>query len=45
MHDKASAAQPGRSTWLLQPGMAKAAAFLESRRYAALKGATTEFSK
>jgi hypothetical protein len=26
-------------------GMEKAAAFLESRRYAALKGATTEFSK
>ena len=32
--------------WLrLKPGMAKAAAFLESRRYAALLGATTEFSK
>ena len=32
--------------WLrLKPGMEKAAAFLESRRYAALKGATTEFSK
>jgi hypothetical protein len=32
--------------WLkLRPGMDKAAAFLESRRYAALKGATTEFSK
>lgn len=29
----------------VKPGMAKAAAFLESRRYAALKGATTEFSK
>ncbi len=32
--------------WLrLKPGMEKAAAFLESRRYAALKGGTTEFSK
>ena len=32
--------------WLrLKPGMDKAAAFLETRRYAALKGATTEFSK
>lgn len=32
--------------WLrLKPGMAKAAAFLETRRYAALLGATTEFSK
>ena len=32
--------------WLrLKSGMEKAAAFLESRRYAALKGATTEFSK
>jgi secreted PhoX family phosphatase len=32
--------------WLkLKPGMDKAAAFLESRRYAALMGATTEFSK
>jgi hypothetical protein len=32
--------------WLkLKPGMEKAAAFLESRRYAALEGATTEFSK
>ena len=32
--------------WLrLKPGMEKAAAFLESRRYAALLGATTEFSK
>lgn len=32
--------------WLrLKPGMEKAAAFLETRRYAALKGATTEFSK
>ena len=29
----------------LQPGMEKAAAFLETRRYAAYKGATTEFSK
>jgi hypothetical protein len=32
--------------WLrLKPGMRKAAAFLETRRYAALRGATTEFSK
>jgi secreted PhoX family phosphatase len=32
--------------WLrLRPGMEKAAAFLETRRYAALLGATTEFAK
>ncbi len=32
--------------WLrLKPQMKKAAAFLETRRYAALRGATTEFSK
>ena len=32
--------------WLrLKPGMEQAAAFLETRRYAALRGATTEFSK
>lgn len=32
--------------WLrLKPGMDKAAAFLETRRYAALRGATSEFSK
>jgi secreted PhoX family phosphatase len=32
--------------WLrVKPGMHKAAAFLETRRYAALLGATTEFSK
>ncbi len=32
--------------WLrLKPGMDKAAAFLETRRFAAYKGATTEFSK
>ncbi|PKQ24215.1 MAG: hypothetical protein CVT65_04245 [Actinobacteria bacterium HGW-Actinobacteria-5] len=32
--------------WLkLNPGMEKAAAFLETRRYAALRGATTEFNK
>lgn len=32
--------------WLkLKPGMAKAAAFLETRRYAAYRGATTEFNK
>mgnify|MGYP005852335953 CR=1 FL=1 len=29
----------------LKPGMAKAAAFLETRRYAAMRGATTEFNK
>ncbi|MBN2866323.1 MAG: DUF839 domain-containing protein [Thiotrichales bacterium] len=29
----------------VKPGMEKAAAFLESRRYAALMGATTEFNK
>ncbi|MEI2774674.1 MAG: alkaline phosphatase PhoX [Tetrasphaera sp.] len=32
--------------WLkLKPGKAKAAAFLETRRYAAYRGATTEFNK
>jgi uncharacterized protein len=32
--------------WLrLKPWMEKAAAFLETRRYAALLGATTEFAK
>lgn len=32
--------------WLrLKPGMEQAAAFLETRRYAALRGATTEFNK
>jgi hypothetical protein len=32
--------------WLrLKPGMEKAAAFMETRRYAALVGATTEFAK
>ena len=52
-----ASADPGDSTytkvvtymgteWLrLKPGMEKAAAFLETRRYAALLGATTEFSK
>ena len=36
----------GRDEWLkVKPGMEKAAAFLESRRYAALKGATAEFNK
>jgi secreted PhoX family phosphatase len=29
----------------LQPGREKAAAFLETRRYAALMGATTEFNR
>jgi secreted PhoX family phosphatase len=34
------------SEWLrLKPGMDKTAAFLETRRYAALLGATTEFNK
>ena len=38
--------QAGRDEWLkVKPGMEKAAAFLESRRYAALKGATAEFNK
>ncbi|MFO1058510.1 MAG: DUF839 domain-containing protein [Dongiaceae bacterium] len=33
-------------TWLrLKPGMEQAAAFLETRRYAAWRGATTEFTK
>ena len=33
-------------TWLrVKPGMALAAAFLESRRYGALRGATSEFTK
>ncbi|WP_203363595.1 alkaline phosphatase PhoX [Bacillus sp. REN10] len=36
----------GRTEWLkVKPGMEKAAAFLESRRYAALQGATHEFNK
>ncbi len=35
----------GTEWLLLKPGMEKAAAFLETRRYAALLGATTEFSK
>ena len=36
----------GRDEWLkVKPGMEKAAAFLESRRYGALKGATAEFNK
>lgn len=36
----------GRDEWLkLKPGMEKAAAFLESRRYGALLGATAEFNK
>ena len=53
----ASNSDPGNSTyrkvqtymgteWLrLMPGMEKAAAFLETRRYAAYLGATTEFTK
>ena len=35
-----------QTVWLrLKPGMEKAAAFLETRRYAAYRGATTEFTK
>ncbi|WP_248924631.1 alkaline phosphatase PhoX [Paenibacillus hamazuiensis] len=36
----------GKMEWLkVKPGMEKAAAFLESRRYAAIQGATSEFNK
>lgn len=36
----------GKTEWVkLKPGMEKAAAFLESRRYGALMGATSEFNK
>ena len=36
----------GHDNWVrLKPGMAKAAAFLETRRYAALKGASMAFTK
>ena len=35
----------GHECLKIKPGMEKAAAFLESRRYAAIKGATTEFRK
>jgi uncharacterized protein len=36
----------GKVEWLkVKPGMEKAAAFLEARRYGALKGATAEFNK
>lgn len=36
----------GKVEWLkVKPGMEKAAAFLESRRYGAIKGATAEFNK
>lgn len=36
----------GKIEWLkVKPGMEKAAAFLESRRYAAMLGATSEFNK
>ncbi|MDP2621382.1 MAG: hypothetical protein Q8P46_14625, partial [Hyphomicrobiales bacterium] len=35
----------GLSYYRLKPGMEKAAAFLETRRYAAYLGATTEFTK
>ena len=36
----------GKANWVkLKPGMDKAAAFLETHRYAALKGATMAFTK
>ena len=35
----------GLTYYRLKPGMEKAAAFLETRRYAAWRGATTEFTK
>ncbi|MFK9094301.1 PhoX family protein [Bacillus salipaludis] len=36
----------GKTEWLkVKPGMEKAAAFLESRRYGAILGATSEFNK
>ncbi|MEH7121959.1 alkaline phosphatase PhoX [Bacillus sp. JJ1773] len=36
----------GRDEWIkVKPGMEKAAAFLESRRYGAIQGATAEFNK
>ncbi|MGD8190617.1 PhoX family protein [Brevibacillus ginsengisoli] len=36
----------GKDEWLkVKPGMEKAAAFLESRRYGAIMGATSEFNK
>ena len=36
----------GKTEWLkVKPGMEKAAAFLESRRYGAIQGATSEFNK
>ncbi|QCJ40869.1 hypothetical protein FAY30_02510 [Bacillus sp. S3] len=36
----------GKTEWLkVKPGMEKAAAFLESRRYGAIMGATSEFNK
>ena len=35
----------GHECLRVKPGMEKAAAFLETRRYAAIKGATTEFRK
>jgi secreted PhoX family phosphatase len=40
-----SGVKPGTTYLRVRPGMEKAAAFLESRRYAALRGATTEFTK
>ena len=38
-------ASPGAECLKVKPGMEKTAAFLETRRYAAYKGATTEFRK
>lgn len=40
-----SGAKPGTAYFKLKPGMEQAAAFLESRRYGALLGATSEFIK
>ena len=43
---RASIKRLARDEWLkVKPGMEKAAAFLESRRYGALQGATAEFNK
>ncbi|RLJ63505.1 PhoX family protein [Sulfurisoma sediminicola] len=44
-HAGRTATKPAISWLKLKPGMEKAAAFLETRRYAALLGATTEFTK
>jgi len=43
---KIKAYPSGKTEWLkVKPGMEKAAAFLESRRYGAMLGATAEFNK